>query len=44
MTAAWLSNAEPRRIEVDWPDGRRETFDGGQVDVVRVLQAGEGES
>ena len=32
------------RIEVDWPDGRRETFDGGQVDVVRVLQAGEGES
>ena len=33
-----------QRIEVDWPDGRHEVFDGGEVDEVRVLQAGEGES
>ena len=29
-------------IEVHWPDGRRETFDGGPTDLRRQLRRGEG--
>lgn len=32
------------RIEVDWPDGAREEFDGGPVDTVQLLDFGNGRS
>ncbi|HSE39820.1 MAG TPA: CRTAC1 family protein [Acidobacteriota bacterium] len=30
------------RIEVEWPDGRRETFDGGKADQILTLMKGHG--
>jgi hypothetical protein len=31
------------QVRVDWPDGRSETFAGGEADRVWVLERGKGE-